>query len=128
MRPRRPRRFRHRSNGRIHKGRMNETDKSVLGSAVFSNGRNRNNFKPHQSAEKMFERYNTLAKEALSSGDKILSENYLQHADHFSRIIEIKNLNQNSNSSQNSNNSNTSTDKPVNDNKSSQTDNTEEKK
>ena len=38
-----------------------------------------------------------MAKEALSSGDKILSENYLQHADHFARIIEDKNRNQKQN-------------------------------
>tara|TARA_Y100000590_G_C15513708_1_gene936425 strand:- start:312 stop:722 length:411 start_codon:yes stop_codon:yes gene_type:complete len=36
---------------------------------------------------KLVEKYNDLAREALSNGDKILSENYLQHADHFSRII-----------------------------------------
>ena len=35
-----------------------------------------------------------MAKEALSSGDKILSENYLQHVDHFTRIISHKNLSQ----------------------------------
>ena len=35
----------------------------------------------------MVEKYNNLAREALSTGDKILSENYLQHADHFSRIL-----------------------------------------
>ena len=129
MRQRKTRRFRYRSNGRMHhKGRINETDKSILGSAVFSNGRNRNKFKPYQSAEKMFERYNTLAKEALSSGDKILSENYFQHADHFSRIIEIKNLNQNSSSTQNNRDPNTSSDKSISDNKSHQTNNTEEKK
>ena len=28
-----------------------------------------------------------MAKDALSSGDPILSENYLQHADHFSRKL-----------------------------------------
>ena len=39
----------------------------------------------------MLEKYNTLAKEALSSGDRTLSENYLQHADHFMRLIEDKN-------------------------------------
>jgi len=31
----------------------------------------------------------------MASGDKILSENYLQHADHFMRIIEDKNKNRN---------------------------------
>ena len=31
-----------------------------------------------------------MAREALSNGDKILSESYLQHADHFLRISEKK--------------------------------------
>ena len=35
-----------------------------------------------------------MAKEALSSGDKILSENYLQHVDHFTRIVLHKNSQQ----------------------------------
>ena len=37
----------------------------------------------------------SLAKEALSSGDRTLSENYFQHADHFMRIIDEKKINQN---------------------------------
>jgi hypothetical protein len=44
-------------------------------------GRNNHN------ASKLIEKYNDLAREALSSGDKILSENYFQHADHFTRIL-----------------------------------------
>ena len=44
-------------------------------------GRNNHN------APKLIEKYNNLAREALSSGDKILSENYFQHADHFTRIL-----------------------------------------
>jgi len=60
-----------------------------------SNNPTRNHFRTPQSAEKLFEKYNTLAKEALSSGDKTLSENYFQHADHFMRVIENKNKNQN---------------------------------
>ena len=43
-------------------------------------GRNNHN------ASKLIEKYNNLAREALSNGDKILSENYFQHADHFTRI------------------------------------------
>ena len=43
-------------------------------------GRNNHN------ASKLIEKYSNLAREALSSGDKILSENYFQHADHFTRI------------------------------------------
>ena len=35
----------------------------------------------------MIEKYNDLAREASSNGDKILSENYLQHADHFTRVL-----------------------------------------
>ena len=44
-------------------------------------GRNNHN------ASKLIEKYNNLAREALSNGDKILSENYFQHADHFTRIL-----------------------------------------
>ena len=44
-------------------------------------GRNNHN------APKLIEKYNNLAREALSGGDKILSENYFQHADHFTRIL-----------------------------------------
>ena len=40
---------------------------------------------------KLIEKYTELAKEALSNGDKILSENYLQHADHFVRICDKQN-------------------------------------
>ena len=47
---------------------------------------NRNN----QNASKLAEKYTNLAKEALTNGDKILYENYLQHADHFIRIFEEK--------------------------------------
>ena len=39
------------------------------------------------NASKLFEKYSNLAREALSAGDKILSENYFQHADHFKRIM-----------------------------------------
>ncbi len=41
----------------------------------------------NHSASKLVEKYNNLAREALSTGDKILSENYFQHADHFMRVL-----------------------------------------
>tara|TARA_B100001248_G_scaffold260593_1_gene249259 strand:- start:1220 stop:1651 length:432 start_codon:yes stop_codon:yes gene_type:complete len=44
-------------------------------------GRNNHN------ASKLVEKYNNLAREALSNGDKILYENYFQHADHFTRVL-----------------------------------------
>ena len=46
--------------------------------------------KNNHNASKLVEKYNDLAREALSNGDKILSENYLQHADHFTRVINEK--------------------------------------
>ena len=49
-------------------------------------GRNNHN------ASKLIEKYSNLAREALSSGDKILSENYFQHADHFTRILNDQDL------------------------------------
>ena len=65
------------------------TDRPKFGSN-FSNNENfqrkipgRNN----HNASKLIEKYNNLAREALSTGDKILSENYFQHADHFTRIL-----------------------------------------
>ena len=65
------------------------TDRGKFGTN-FSNNENfqrkipgRNN----HNAPKLIEKYNNLAREALSGGDKILSENYLQHADHFTRIL-----------------------------------------
>mgnify|MGYP002396016821 CR=1 FL=1 len=103
MYQRKPRRFRHRSNGRNHQMRNQENAPLRLGSSLFSNDRLKNNFNIQQSAEKLAEKYNILAKEALTSGDKILSENYFQHADHFMRIVDEKSLNQNKNKIQVSN-------------------------
>ena len=55
----------------------------------------------NQNAAKLIDKYNNLAREALSSGDKILSENYLQHADHFSRILSLQEINRSQNQSNN---------------------------
>ena len=59
-------------------------------SSNFSNSENFKRKAPgrnNHNAPKLIEKYNDLAREALSNGDKILSENYLQHADHFTRIL-----------------------------------------
>ena len=93
----RPRRFRRHSNGRSQQSRDNGDINLRLRSNSFSDGQTRNRFRTPQSAEKLLEKYTTLAKEALSSGDRTLSENYLQHADHFLRIIDNKNINQKQN-------------------------------
>ena len=39
------------------------------------------------TAHQVTEKYLALAKDAASSGDKILAESYLQHAEHYQRII-----------------------------------------
>ncbi len=87
--------FRSSNNGRRNNFRRNDrnfkqnTERNKFSSNFSNNesfqrkipGRNNHN------ASKLIEKYNNLAREALSSGDKILSENYFQHADHFTRIL-----------------------------------------
>ena len=76
----------------------------------FGNGssfKRRHPGKNNQNAAKLVEKYNDLAREALSNGDKILSENYLQHSEHFSRILisqeNLRNHNENTSETNNSN-------------------------
>ena len=87
--------FRNNSNNRRNNFRRNErnfkpnADRPKYGSN-FSNNENFQRKSPgrnNHNAPKLIEKYNNLAREALSSGDKILSENYFQHADHFTRVI-----------------------------------------
>ena len=85
--------FRRRSNGRGRSSQENGYMQGRSRSNSFSNNQTRYNFKPIQSAEKLLEKYNSLAKEAMSLGDKTLCENYLQHADHFMRVVEDKSKN-----------------------------------
>ena len=81
-------------------GERNKFNNSFSSNETFqrkSPGRNNHN------ASKLIEKYNNLAREALSTGDKILSENYFQHADHFTRVLsekEIQKKNFNKSSSQ----------------------------
>ena len=39
------------------------------------------------TAQQVAEKYTTLARDAQSSGDRVMAENYLQHAEHYNRII-----------------------------------------
>ena len=79
------RRFRPRSN-RYHSRRPNAGIKSNDGVYQLNSQRNSTSKNPY-NLEKIIEKYKNLAKEALSGGDKILHESYLQHSDHFSRIL-----------------------------------------
>tara|TARA_Y100000768_G_scaffold187150_1_gene140217 strand:+ start:200 stop:640 length:441 start_codon:yes stop_codon:yes gene_type:complete len=68
------------------------SDRPKFGSN-FSNNENFKRKAPgrnNHNAPKLIEKYNDLAREASSNGDKILSENYLQHADHFTRVLNEK--------------------------------------
>ena len=83
------------NNGRRNNYRRNDRNfKSNNDRSKFvSNFSNNENFqrkipgRNNHNAPKLIEKYNNLAREALSSGDKILSESYFQHADHFTRIL-----------------------------------------
>ena len=88
--------FRNNNNKRSNFRRNDRNFKSnnnvdrVKFSSNFSNNENFQRTSPGRndhSAPKLIEKYNNLAREALSAGDKILSENYFQHADHFTRIL-----------------------------------------
>jgi len=95
MRYNKPRRTRFRSNDKnfrrngsqdVRTGGFDSASKSFQRRSFSGNG-----FRP----EKLLEKYNNLAKEASLSGDRILSESYYQHADHFLRVIENQNSIQN---------------------------------
>ena len=96
-----------RRNDRNYK--INNGDRSKFGSSFTNNdnfqrkapGRNNHN------ASKLIEKYNNLAREALSIGDKIMSENYFQHADHFSRVLNDQELHKKNKNLENFNNKNT---------------------
>ena len=92
--------FRNNNNARRNNFRRSDrsfksnTDR-VKFSSNFSNGDNFQRKVPgrnNHNASKLIEKYNNLAREALSTGDKILSENYFQHADHFTRILSTQEI------------------------------------
>ena len=94
------RRFRFRNNDRNYKrnGDGKKFNSDLSSPSSFQRkapGRNNHN------APKLIEKYNDLAAEALSNGDKILSENYFQHADHFMRILDQQDNNKSSKVSDN---------------------------
>ena len=89
-----------RNNNNIRRNNFRRNDRNFKSSAdrskynpSFSNSENFQRKVPgrnNHNAPKLIEKYNDLAREALSGGDKIMSENYFQHADHFTRILNEK--------------------------------------
>ena len=86
-----------RNNNNVRRNNFRRNDRNFISNGdrpkFGSNYSNNENFKRkvpgrnNHNASKLIEKYNDLAREATSNGDKILSENYLQHADHFTRIL-----------------------------------------
>jgi len=80
-------RYRHSGERNFKRNGENQSFSNNVNFQRKSPGRN------NQNASKLIEKYTDLAREALSNGDKILSENYFQHADHFIRIQSEKEKN-----------------------------------
>ena len=70
----------HKPNGHFHSGGN--------GNISRNNGSMTNPFNVEKAAQK----YQQLAKDALTSGDPVLHENYLQHAEHFNRRLSELNV------------------------------------
>ena len=87
--------FRNNNNGRRSGFRRNDRNYKTNGdrNKFTNNFTNTESFqrkapgRNNHNAGKLIEKYTNLAREALSNGDKILSENYFQHADHFVRVM-----------------------------------------
>ena len=114
--------FRNNNNIRRNNFRRNDRGfKSNGNRPKFVSNLNNENFqrkipgRNNHNASKLIEKYNNLAREALSNGDKILSENYFQHADHFTRILSEQEIFKKSRSSDNGLNSSEKSDLKNND-------------
>ena len=91
MRYNKPRRNRFRNNDKGFRRNGSQDLRTSSINSVSNNFQRRSFNRNSLKAEKLLEKYNDLAKEALSNGDNILSESYYQHADHFLRVIENRN-------------------------------------
>jgi len=73
------------NNFRRRSGSLNSNSSSSLnnnGNINFKRNGSMNNI---HNVEKTMQKYQQLAKDAQSNGDPVLSQNYLQHADHYLR-------------------------------------------
>tara|TARA_B100000989_G_C19357578_1_gene391834 strand:+ start:162 stop:593 length:432 start_codon:yes stop_codon:yes gene_type:complete len=113
------------NNNNIRRNNFRRNDRNFKSSGdrpkFGSNFTNNDNFKRkvpgrnNHNASKLIEKYNDLAREASSNGDKILSENYLQHADHFTRVLSERESIKRERFSETSTNSLEKTKKPIED-------------
>src|SRR5688572_30734801 len=89
--------MRHGTTGRRHRHRGNNNNGGGRRHSGGSSSGNHNRTQVFDSngpdvrirgtAHQVCEKYLTLAKDAASAGDRIVAENYLQHAEHYQRII-----------------------------------------
>ncbi len=97
---------RFRSNSFDRNLKFNSNDNNInTGLGNVSDFKRRNYSRNNFNSSKLIQKYSNLAREALSVGDKILYENYLQHAEHFIRLSDnsSNNLNSSDNFSSNYN-------------------------
>ena len=91
-------------NSKRHRGRSNVRRGSYgAANSIESNGPE---VKIRGKASQLYEKYQTLSQDALSLGDRVASESYLQHAEHYYRVMTVQ-------TAQNAENSNDSRSKPV---------------
>ena len=74
------------NNFRRRNGSMNSNNISSFNNGNMNFNRNGSMSNPH-NVEKAMQKFQQLAKDAQSNGDPVLVENYLQHADHYSRRL-----------------------------------------
>ncbi|MBX3568635.1 MAG: DUF4167 domain-containing protein [Rhizobiaceae bacterium] len=90
MRPQQQnRRMRGRNNGGGNNNNNNNHNNNRKGPNPLTRNYESNgpDVKIRGSAQQIAEKYATLARDASSAGDRVMAENYLQHAEHYNRII-----------------------------------------
>src|SRR6188768_2155937 len=83
----RPQQQNRRMRGRNNNNNSNNNNRKGPNPLTRSYESNGPDVKIRGSAQQIAEKYATLARDAMSSGDRVIAENYLQHAEHYNRII-----------------------------------------
>ena len=89
------------------RGRNNNGKPRPMGGGGGGGGGRNPNFDGGQrmrgNAQQLMEKYLALARDATSAGDRVLAENYFQHADHYYRVLNARFEQQNNNGNRNQN-------------------------
>ena len=96
------------NNFRRRNGSLGSTNGSGFSNGNLNFNRSGSMTNPH-NVEKTMQKFQQLAKDAQSSGDPVLVENYLQHADHYSRRLTELNERSRDNSDSTKNNNSVDT-------------------